>query len=605
MSALWRAPARRRMLAPIMRQLRVVVAAVLSFAAFALASAPAHAAGIWTQIPSGTSSDITGIAYQSDSRFWFVTGSGEIFTRQGDGTFARKFGPSSVALNDIAFQPGGNIGIAVGDAGQVLRSVDGGATWNPVTGIPVSKKGTTFSDCSASDPLGNVRSVRFTAAGRVYIFAEGAQMAKSEPATAANVGAPGTWVDANRAGDNTCKLRSADTGYSAGIDDGFFVPGNPDVGYICTGFFGVMFRTTDDLAGPATRLAGDCGNGGDVENRRIAGDPSTPSHQWAVGPGDIGGSYTAYTSDGWSTSSGFTVVNADAHAFTKPYDVAFAGGTAVAVGDGGMILNNNNGTGAFYNNTADGALATAAWHAVSLASGTQAAIGGGGGVLAVTTAANTIPDIVAPTGTIAGPATAVVGVPTTFTANVADNAGGSGINPASFVWTSTGTAGASGNPAAITFPNPGYYTVTVKYADNAGNTATATTSIQVSAAAIIPPPVTPTVTNKATTVSVSGGTVTLKSPKSCVPVGSKFTVTMSFKRKSTSRTGKVIKILSVVFYIDGKKKVTDKKAPFAQRLSVTSFKAGSTHKLKARATMKVRHGKPPTKSIQTTFKVCG
>lgn len=617
MSAPWRAPAHRRMLAPTMRQLRVVVAAALTFAAFALASAPAHAASIWTQIPSGTSSDITGIAYQSDSRFWFVTGSGEIFTRQGDGSFARKYGPSAVALNDIAFQPGGSVGIAVGDAGQVLRSIDGGATWtdaNPsVTPIPVSANAAakTFSTCDGTYPLGNVNSVRFASSGRVWLFGEGSQMAKSEPVNAANVGGPGTWVDANRdtkgtvsTTDDTCKLTSGDTGYNAGIDDAFFTA-NPDVAYICTGYFGPVFFTANDLATTAAKKPDDCGNGS-LTNRRMAGDVANPSRQWAVGH-DVSPStsYMQYTGDGWSTSSNVTIVNDTAHALGSAYDVANSNGTTLIAGDAGMILNNTSGTGAFYNNAADGSLATAAWHAAALASGTQGAVGGSGGVLAVTNAANTIPDIVAPTGTIAGPATAVAGVPATFTANVADNAGGSGINPASFVWTSTGTAGASGNPAAITFPNPGYYTVRVTYADNAGNTATASTSIQVSAAPIVPPPPAPTVTNKTTSVSVSGGIVTLKSPKSCVPVGSRFTVTMSFKRKSTSRTGKVIKIIQVVFYIDGKKRVTDKKAPFAQRLSVRSFKAGSTHKLKARATMKVRHGKPPTKSIQTTFKVCG
>src|SRR6478735_2818863 len=110
-----------------------------------------------------------------------------------------------------------------------------------------------------------------------------------------------------------------------------------------------------------------------------------------------------------------------------------------------MILTNTDGTGAFYNNPADGSLANAAWHATSLASASHAA----------------------------------AGTPTQFTANVADNAGGAGINPAAFVWTATGTAGASGNPASITFPNPGVYTLNVSFADNAGNHGTASTVVTV------------------------------------------------------------------------------------------------------------------------------
>src|SRR4029077_7364857 len=136
--------------------------------------------------------------------------------------------------------------------------------------------------------------------------------------------------------------------------------------------------TTNDLATKATKRAGDCGNGS-IAKRRMAGDPANPSHQWAVGPDASGGanlSYFKFTSDGWATSASFTIVNADAHALGTPYDVAFAGGSVVAVGDAGMILTTAEGTGAFYNTPADGSLATEAWHATSLASSTQAAVGG-------------------------------------------------------------------------------------------------------------------------------------------------------------------------------------------------------------------------------------
>jgi photosystem II stability/assembly factor-like uncharacterized protein len=577
---------------------KIVVAAAIVAAMLASSSA-ARAASIWTQVPSGTTSDITGIAYQSDTRFWYVTSLGEIFTHQPNGTFVRTFGPSGIALNDIAFQSSGNVGIAVGDNGQALRSNDAGATWQNVnpggTPIPVSKKSTTFADCTASEPLGDVNSVRFAGDGRAWLFAQGAQMAKSEPANAANVGVAGTWVDANRSGTNTCKLQ---TSYGDGIDDGFFFAANPDVGYFCTAFFGELFFSANDLATTATKKSADCGNG-DLAKRRMTGDPANPNHQWAVGPGGANLSYMHYTSDGWSTASNFTLVNPDAHGLGTPYDVAFAGGTTVAVGDAGMILNNTDGTGAFYNNAADGALATEAWHAVGAASASQVAIGGAGGVLAVTTQANTTPDVVPPTGTIVGPTTAVVGSPTQYGVNAADNAGGSGINAGSFVWSAVGTAGATGNPANITFPNPGLYTLNVAFADNAGNPASATITVQVST---IPPGTANPTPSK--TIIVPGGTVKLSGPKTCVAPGKAFTATLSFKKRRTNARRRVIKVTKVFFFIDGKRAKIDRKAPFRQTLSVRSYVAGSTHTLKARAFLKVRHGRSPTKSISTSFQVC-
>ena len=59
-----------------------------------------------------------------------------------------------------------------------------------------------------------------------------------------------------------------------------------------------------------------------------------------------------------------------------------------------------------------------------------------------------------------------------------------------------------------------------------------------------------------------------------------------------------------MFSIDGKTVKTDKSAPFKQTLTVRSLLVGSKHKLKARATIKVRHGKSPTKSVGASFSVC-
>ena len=86
------------------------------------------------------------------------------------------------------------------------------------------------------------------------------------------------------------------------------------------------------------------------------------------------------------------------------------------------------------------------------------------------------------------------------------------------------------------------------------------------------------------------------------PSGS-FTATLAFKQ-STRKGTKKVKVTKVEFYIDKTRVKTDKKAPFRQTLTVRNLAAGSRHTLKARATIKVRKGKSPKKSVSTTFSVC-
>ncbi|MET0685092.1 MAG: hypothetical protein ABW060_07240, partial [Solirubrobacteraceae bacterium] len=351
---------------------------------FGTGAASADAA-IWTPVDSGTTEEISAIEYQSGSRFWFTTKNGSVYTRQPDGSFARKLGPTGLALNDIEFQAGGNVGLAVGAAGQVYRSSDAGNTWsaNLGGGVPVSKKGTTFVDCTQQQPLGDVYSVRFAGNARAWLFAEGSQLARSAPADPANVGSAATWADANwqdnapggRDTNDTCKVSPA---YADGYSDGFFNPANPDVGYIVAASFSEVFRTADNLVGAAAELTGDAGNAGNPF-RNVAGDPANPSRMWAVAPENYGISVTAYTQDGFQTDSDrFAIANESVRGFALPYDVDYAGGTVLVAGDAGMVLNSIDGANFFYNDAA-GALATTPWRAVGLASGTQGAIGGVGG----------------------------------------------------------------------------------------------------------------------------------------------------------------------------------------------------------------------------------
>ena len=95
------------------------------------------------------------------------------------------------------------------------------------------------------------------------------------------------------------------------------------------------------------------------------------------------------------------------------------------------------------------------------------------------TSSDTIPDIVKPTGTIAGPATAVAGQTVTFTANVTERRRlGHRPRPVSRGRSDSAAAG-GGKSVGIAFPQSGYYTIRVDFRDRAGNTAQATTDIRV------------------------------------------------------------------------------------------------------------------------------
>ena len=461
------------------------------------AFAGSASAGIWSEIPSGTTSEITAIEYQSDTRFWFTTASGEIWKRKPDlSGFEKVHGPSSIPFNDIEFQQGGDVGFAVGNSGVVLRSTTAGSngSWasvNPVTAdaapvnpnnIPVSIVGDGSNNkCRVEVYLADVHFVRFAGNGRVWIGGDERQIATSQPVDPATVGAIGTWKDANRkspaapAGESNCLIEQGD-----GFAD-MFITANPDAFFIATGTGDQVAFSSNNLLTTAQTKPAEAANGL-VLNGTMAGDPANPSRLWTVSGAPYGNSTAQYTEDGYQTSHWFDVLNDSAFPFPSSggaYDVDFAGGTVLSAGNAGYILHSINGR-EFFANPADGVLATQDWRSVGLASATQGAVGGTGGKLVVTTAANVTPDIVKPTGTIAGPSSAVTGQPVTFTLNAADT-GGSGLNPASYAWTVAGLPSQGGNPVTFTFPSAGSFTVKVTFADNAGNSETATAFISVSA----------------------------------------------------------------------------------------------------------------------------
>ena len=122
----------------------------------------AHA-GIWTAIPSGTSDTISAIEYQGDGRLWYATTNGKLAHREPTGEFAFGAGPGAgIVFNDLAFQPDGDVGIAVGNSDNVWRTTDGGDTWSKAA-LPATKHN---DDCSGDPDAGtssfdNAYSVTF------------------------------------------------------------------------------------------------------------------------------------------------------------------------------------------------------------------------------------------------------------------------------------------------------------------------------------------------------------------------------------------------------------------------------------------------------------
>lgn len=352
----------------------------------------------WTQIPSGTTSEISAIEYQGGNRFWFTTTTGAIYGKNS-GTFTLQKAATGVPLNDIEFLPApSEVGLAVGDAGQVFRTVNGGGTWTTVNKnlVPVSKTSSyPFSQCDAAGVLGDVSSVRFASSKAVYIFAAGNQIARSVQANPTMLGADGTWADANwedkpplgvyNAGE-ACKIPS---GYNEGVSDAFFV--NENVGYFCEKYFGEIYFTADGLTGQALRKS-DAFFCPDETEAHMAGDPANPSRMWAVGAraGSSGLYLTSWTANAWGQHDEFDIGNSSVRGFSTPTDIDYAGGTVLGSGTAGMIINSVDGK-TFWYSDAGGTLTTANWSAASLASGNDAAVGGQGGALAISSNASVVP----------------------------------------------------------------------------------------------------------------------------------------------------------------------------------------------------------------------
>ena len=566
----------------VQRKLVVLIALVVSL----VASAPASA-GIWTPISSGTTNTITAVDYQGAGKLWYTTTNGEIF-KNG----VRVGNVPGVVLNDIEMSPDGTKGIAVGDSNKAYFSTNSGDTWAATAAALQTRANASCSGASGlvtlTDPLVAVSWVDNATA---YAVATPATNDSSPILKTANGGA--NWTEVNRQVGGACRI-------SQTLTDVKTVHNTTSVFFIGRDF-GDIYFSSDGLASNASHRAETVNCYG--KRPHLAVDQDNPNRLFATDQ------CTDVLSMQFSEDNG--------NAFTYPklqpegarvdglWDVAIAGGTILAVGNGGDVFNSLDGRTA-YSQPADGAIATKDWRTVDMASANDAVIAGATGAMATTSQASTIPDLIAPAGTVSGPTTVTAGTPVTYTANVSDNAGGSGIDGSSFVWGATGLPNATGNPVTLTFPSPGYYNVTVNFKDVAGNSAQASLSVYANAASTTPTPTpTPTKTTKTTTASVPGASIKFGVPSGCVAPGSTFKVTLTWS-KQKRKGNRFVKVRRADFYIGSKRVKIDKKAPFTQTLTVTaSAKPGSTISLRARAYIKVKHGKSPTKSIRSSIKVCG
>ena len=110
--------------------------------------------------------------------------------------------------------------------------------------------------------------------------------------------------------------------------------------------------------------------------------------------------------------------------------------------------------------------------------------------------------------------------------------------------------------------------------------------------------------------TVGDTVLTLTTPKSCVAPGSRIVARLAVakarvKNRSTGTGRLKVKVSRVNFLVDGKLRVGDRRAPFAATLVIGALKAGSTHQVRAKIFLKVKHGPARSRSIRSTFKICG
>ena len=399
------------------------------------------------------------------------------------------------------------------------------------------------------------------------------------------------WSDVSRQSDGTC---FADPGFGATLSDVATVKAT-DLVYVVTDSFGGRRFSADGFAGPTAVRNNTSVNCFDVP-MKIAVDQDNPNRNFMVGK-CAGSLAFGFSSDGGVTYDiSLEYANGNGSNITSLYDVALAGGNAIAVGDGGVILTSPDGLKAYFQ-PADGSEATTGWRAVDKFDVNNAAVVGVGGKLVISTQAGTIPDLIAPAGTISGPVLSNRRPARDIHGERHRQRRRFGHRPGGLPVERDRRADASRQPGGDHVPERRLLHAEGDVQGPRRQRRRGDLSVGVQAA-----PASSGGSTVTRTVTVPGGSITLGAPRACVPAGGSFTATLSFK-KSRKKGTKKVKVTKVEFYIDKKRVKTDTKAPFRQTLTVRNLAAGSKHTLKARATIKVKKGRSPKKSVSTTFSV--
>ncbi len=373
-------------------------------ALFALAST-AQAASIWTPIASGTNGTISSIVYQAPSRFWYATSGGRIAYWNGSGFTAATGVTPGENFVDLAFQPtsvpggpgtSGLVGYGVTGNGHIWRSTNGGVSWTQLTAP------STRADCSSSPaiPETELNAVQWANGATVFLMGDDSTILRSTNATA---GSP-TFFEFNKVTTGTCAMQGESS--TQDMTDATFLPANPSDALFVAQDFGRIYQSSNALSGSPTgaNVATDTVNSFEG-SPRIAQDPASPNRIWIVDhqPGDTGcGRLCLVLSTDEGHSSAAAKFPNDPNPVGGLYDISSQGGVEVTAGSGGEIFTSVDGTN-FYNQPADGALATENWHAEAAFDAQHAAVGGENGALVVSAAAGTVPSPVGPPSPAPGP----------------------------------------------------------------------------------------------------------------------------------------------------------------------------------------------------------
>jgi hypothetical protein len=430
--------------------------AALAAALGLLVVAPAARAEIWQPVATGVTADIDALEYQGANRLWIATSDGTLY-RQVGGRFVAQLRRPGTRFTEISFQPGGGpIGLATGNVDKVGHLYRfNGSSWSEVSLV-----GTTWSHLCpgtggpypAGTPHARLWSVTWVSSSVAYVNVN------LTGVILRSVDGGLSWQDASRQEDGTCRVPAPTTDLAA-------LPGDPNR-LALVSLTGDLYATSDALATPAVRRGGVACNASAV--RRLAYVSSGLLFQTtACGAADA----LLRSSNGGTAFAPLPLVNAPGMGSPGGMlDLDASGGTLLASGGSVLVsLDRARAIHRFANGVSSARQA-------ELTGPISGAVAGSGGSLAVTNRLNLAADVTAPQVSIIGPSqVAALGI-ATFAAAVADEPGGSGIEPGSVTWRVGSTVVGHDSTFTSSFRTVGgLYLVRLTAADRAGNV---TTSVQ-------------------------------------------------------------------------------------------------------------------------------